>query len=90
MTKYIYKTWTERDEENVIERWENTNKCYLLCICFWFKCDEPVVVVGKFTVDELGKVVPFKKSLNLLGKKNKKTQQQEKRSLHEVILLVKR
>lgn len=27
---------------------------YLLCIRFRFKRDEPVVVVGKFTVDELG------------------------------------
>lgn len=43
-------------------------KCYLLCISFWFKRDEPVVIIGKLTVDKLRQIISFEKCFNLLRK----------------------
>lgn len=43
-------------------------KCYLLCIGFWFKRDEPVVIIGKLTVDKLRQIISFEKCFNLLRK----------------------
>lgn len=43
-------------------------KRYLLCISFWFKRDEPVVIIGKLTVDKLRQIISFEKCFNLLRK----------------------
>lgn len=38
----------------------NLMQVYQLCICFGLKCDEPVIVIGEFTMDKSGQFVTLK------------------------------
>lgn len=41
---------------------------YQLSICLRFKGDEPVVIVGKLTIDEFGQIIALKECFNFLYK----------------------
>lgn len=46
---------------------------YLLCISFWFKSDEPIVIIGKFTINKFRQILAFEEGFYIL-----KTQQTKK------------